>query len=313
MAVCNKYEQLIKQLIARELNREDEQTLLKHTETCQHCKQLVEAHLQLTAEDSYFPETAPADFTKVRQYVIREIRNKDTTPKIAWYHPIADYMSSFITRPAVMASVAILIFLAGFFLHPIISPSSSQPESGLIRQLKYTAQQNTDLKQVENSPYIFSDVRIRDVNRDQIALGFNVSTHLELIRSKNDPLVKEVIAQAVLNPASLGSRLKAISYSEEIMDPKVKEALIFILLNDANLAIRVKAMTSLAKYPFDPKTQNALLRILKADEPVQLRLLAIDYLTNQKLNKEMLKDAIKNLDEPRDAFIRHKLYQQIKN
>lgn len=313
MAVCNKYEKLIKQLIAGEIRHEDEQALLKHIEACQHCRQLVEAHRQLTTKDVNLPDAAPEDFTKVRQNVIRAIRNKETAPKITWYHAIADYMSSYIARPAVMAPLAAVLFLTGYFFHSIILPSARQTDSNLIQQLKYTAQQNTDLQQVENSPYIFSDVRIKDANGDQIALGFNVSTHLELVRPKTDPLVKEVIAQAVLNPASLGDRLKAISYSEEIIDPKVKEALIFALLNDDNLAIRIKAITSLAKYPFDTKIQDALLKILKEDQSVQLRLLAIDFLTNQKLNKQTLEDAIKNSNGSQDAFIRNKLYQQIRN
>lgn len=313
MAVCSKYEKIIKQLIAGEINPENEQALRKHIETCQECRQLVEAHFQLTAQSIHLREAAPEDFMKVRQNVIRTIRNRQAAPKITWYYTIADYIPSFFAKPAVIVPLATIMFIAGFFLHSVILPPASQPDSNLIQQLNYTAKRNTDLHQVENSPYIFSDVRISDVNGDQIALGFNVSTHLELTRSKNDPLVKEVIAQAVLNPASLGNRLKAISYSEEIMDPKVKEALIFILLNDDNLAIRVKAMTSLANYPFDKATQDALLKIIKGDDPTQLRLLAIDYLTNQKLNKQTLEDAIKNLDGSRDAFLRQKLYQQIRN
>ncbi len=313
MAECNQYEKSIKQFIAGEISREDEQSLLQHIEQCQHCKELIEVHYRLALQDFDLPDAAPEDFTKVRQNVIRAIRKKETAHKITWYHHIADHISSLFTRPVVAASAAVVLFLAGFFLSSIILPTPSRSESDLIQHLKYTAQQNTDLQQVENSPYLFSDVRIKNVNGGQVALGFNVSTHLELIRPKDDPLVKEVVAQAVLNPTSLGNRLKAISYSEEIMDPKVREALIFILLNDDNLAVRIKAITSLAKYPADTQIQEAFLRILNEEESVQLRLMAIDYLTNQELNKQTLEDAIMNLDESEDAFIRYKLYQQTRN
>lgn len=320
MAKCRKYEKLIKQLIGGEISREDESLLLRHTEACQHCRELVEAHHRLAADDLDLPDASEQDFVKVRQNVIRAIRNQADLRRIRWYHYIADHITALLTRPIVAAALAAILFLAGVFfgarndwLRQSTSSPARQAEADFIKQLNYVAQQNTDLRQVENSPYLFSDVRIRDVNETQVALEFNVSTHLELVRDKNDPLVKEVVAQAVLNPAPLGNRLKAISYSEKIMHPKVKEALISALLRNDNLAVRLKALTSLAKYPSDPEIREALIRILNEDQSVQLRMMAIDYLTHQKLDTQTLEDAIKNLDNSEDAFFRYKLYEQINN
>lgn len=313
MKECKKYEELLKHLIANEIDDKDKELLLSHIRQCKNCKALYEMHGQLGTQAIDFPEADAGDYLKVRQSVIRSIRNKKAIDDIKWYQNFADHFMIFFSRPAFTVSLSVILFLVGFFLYPIILTSQDHSDFDLAQQLKFTAQQNTDLQEVENSPYIFSDVRFQNVNGDQVSIGFNVSTHLELIRPKNDPLVKEVLAQAVMNSASLGNRLQAISYSEEIMDSKIKEALIFIMLNDNNLAVRIKTMTSLAKYTPDVQIRDAFLKILKDEESVQLRLMAIDYLTSNLSNEKNLEEIIKDLNQAKDAGIKYKLYQQIKN
>jgi hypothetical protein len=313
MKECRKYEVLIKQLIAGDIGKADEDRLREHISYCRDCKELVEAHHQLLAGVFDVAEPDEEDFAGVRQNVLRAIRSKEGVNKIAWYHKVADHVASLFSRPVFAASLSLVLFVSGFFLHSLISQSQSREGSDLIEQLKYTAQQNTDLQQVENSPYIFSDVRLRNVSGGQVALGFNVSTHLEVVRGKSDPLVKEVLAQAVLNPAPLGNRLRAISYSQEIMDSKIKEALILTMLSDDNLAVRIKAMTSLAAYPFDSQIQDAFIKILKGSDVVQLRLMAIDFLTHNLSSDKPLEDMFKDMNDAKDAAIKYKLYQQIRN
>lgn len=313
MKECKKYEGLLKRLIANEIGDEDTKLLLEHVSQCQDCKAIYEMHGQLLSSEIDLPEADTEDYLKVRQSVIRSIRGKKTASDIKWYQYFSDQFLSIFSRPAFTISFSVIALLIGFFLYPLLQSSQGKSDFDLAQQLKFTAQQNTDLQQVENSPYIFSDVRFKNEDGDQVAIGFNVSTHLELIRHKDDPLVKEVLTQAVMNQTSLGNRLQAISYSEEIMDSKIKEALIFTMLNDNNLAVRVKAITSLAKYPSDSKIQDAFLKILKNDQQVQLRLMAIDYLTNNLSNEKNLEKIIKDLNQAKDAGIKYKLYQQIKN
>jgi len=312
MKECKKYEVLIKQLIAGEIEKGGENRLREHISHCKHCSELVGAHDQFKAGVFDVAEPGGEEFVKVRQNVLRAIRSKEAVNRIPWYQSIADHVVSLLSRPLFTASLALILFLGGFFLHSLISQSQIRQGSNLIEQLKYTAQQNTELQQTEGSPYIFSDVRIRNVN-GQVSLGFNVSTHLEIVRDKNDPLVKEVLAQAVLNPAPLGNRLRAISYSEEIIDSKIKEALILTMLNDDNLAVQIKAMTSLASYPFDSQIQEAFLNTLKNSDQVQLRLMAIDYLTHNLSNEKPLQEVFENMNDAKDAGIKYKLYQQIRN
>lgn len=313
MKECKKYEKILKQLISNAIEDEDKKILMEHIQECTECKAVYEMHEQLQSSEIDLPEVALEDYLKVRQSVIRSIREKKTISEIRWYQYFSDQFLSVFSRPAFTISFAIILFIIGFFLYPIVIPSQGQSNFDFTNQLEVTAKQNTDLQQVENSPYIFSDVRLRNINSDQVALGFNVSTYMELIRPKNDPLVKEVLAQAVMNPASLGNRLQAISYSGEIMGSKVKEALIFTMLNDNNLAVRIKAMSSLAKYPSDAAIQDAFLKILKDDKQVQLRLMAIDYLTSNLSKEKNLEEIIKDLNQAKDAGIKYKLYQQIKN
>ena len=89
---------------------------------------------------------------------------------------------------------------------------------------------------------------------------------------------KEMVAQSLVNPSPLGTRLQAIGYAARHSDPKIKQALIFSMLNDSTLAVRLKAMNILKDSEPDEENQAAMVAVLAGEESVQMRLLAMDYL-----------------------------------
>jgi hypothetical protein len=124
-----------------------------------------------------------------------------------------------------------------------------------------------------------------------LALSFDVSTHLELVRDKSDPLVAEILVQSLVNPAPVGTRLEAISLVRS-MEPKVRGALIAAMLEDESLPVRIAALEKLVGQPIDPATEAAFLKVLEIEESVQMRLLAIDYLAKERVAPEVLESAI---------------------
>jgi hypothetical protein len=158
-------------------------------------------------------------------------------------------------------------------------------------QLEFAAVRNRRIEQSANSPYTFSDLRVREVDQGRVALSFDVATHLELVREKSDPLVSEILVQSLVNPSPVGTRLEAIALARSI-EPKVRDALIVAMLEDESFAVRLGALEKLVAKPLSPEVEGALLQVLESEETVQMRLLAIDYLAQERVAPELVESAI---------------------
>ncbi|MGD9900360.1 MAG: HEAT repeat domain-containing protein, partial [Calditrichaceae bacterium] len=246
-------------------------------------------------------------FAEMRSRVLRVIKYRVKNRNESLHRKILPFLLTPFRNPALAASIAAILFLTGFVGGKFMHKNSFNDENGLIRQINFTAEQNRKISQIENSPYIFSNVNFAEIDKNNIALSFDVTTHLEMNRSKSDPVVKEVLTQALLNPESVGNRLKSISLAEEVLDPKIKEALISTMINDPNLGVRQKAMQALAGIPNDERIKDVFLSLLKNEESTNMRLMAIDYLTTSKTSDYMLEKAIQGMEPGKDAAVIYKV------
>ena len=76
------------------------------------------------------------------------------------------------------------------------------------------------------------------------------------------------------------------------------EALIFTLHRDASLAVRIKALTVLADHLDDGEIESAVLETLREDKSVQMRLLALDYLAAHSIDRNVIRDTIRENQRP---------------
>lgn len=313
MKSCKEYNELFKKLIAGEINPLDEEELRRHSATCRLCRKMLQAHAQLTQSSSLLPEATDDELLAVRRRVLNRARQLRQTKTATWFSEFLERLRLFIYQPAFAVALSLLLLFSGLMIGKyVLIPATNGTEPALIRQIGYSAQENSSLRQVQDSPYSYSNVRFEDVNHNRIALSFDVTTHLDVVRPKDDALVKEVLAQSLISPQSLGNRLQSISYSEQIMAPKIKEALIFTMLNDANLAVRQKALNSLIKYSNDAQIQAALLSVLQNEESVQMRLTAVEYLAANSVDSRLLEEELKQSQSRNKSTIelkKNKYYQ----
>jgi hypothetical protein len=68
------------------------------------------------------------------------------------------------------------------------------------------AASNRGISDVEDSPYTYSNVSYRRLDGDRVALEFRRHDYLSTVESVRAPLAREVVAQSLLNPASVGER-----------------------------------------------------------------------------------------------------------
>jgi hypothetical protein len=311
MKACKIGKVLFRDYISEKISPEREEEFLKHIEECPNCRETLKVHKTLSEPYIDLPMPNSMAFSKMRTNVIKRIETEKSRISESWYDVLIEKYNVTLYKPLAAAIILLVVFTLGFFTNRILSNDGDFAKAEIVKNIKQTAVRNSVLSEVEDSPYTFSDVQFRVVDDKNIGLSFDVSTHLDIIKSKDDPVVKEVLAQTLLSPEPLGTRLKSVSISENIMDPKIKEALIFTLHNDNSLAVRMRAMSALMKYKYDKEIQEAFLKLLKEEDSVNMRLMAIEYLAQEKIEKEVLQNAISYLDSGKDLAIRNRINQYL--
>lgn len=310
MKKCHEIEDLIKKMVSGDMDPGDLEKLKQHTSICSDCADLLKAHQMLTS--SSFPLEKPddSDFSMMRSSVSERIRNKRKDSAIDKLLENLNSIWAFLLRPEM--AVAALTLIVGFFLGRFMPSNDESFTEGIIKQISVIANENKHLEDIQNSSYRYSNVSLKEIDSNNISLSFEVSRHVDLVGKKDDPVVKEVLAQTLLNPSAVGTRLKAISYSETILDQKLKEALIFSMHNAPIMAVRLKAMSSLVKYKNDLEVEEAFLKTLREEESVQMRLLAIDYFEKTNFNPDTLRTVLYDLDPAKNRSIMIKANKYIK-
>jgi len=159
------------------------------------------------------------------------------------------------------------------------------------------------LQRVEDSRYSLSNLAFDALDDDRLSLSFDVTRRVEVARRRNDPLVRDLLARALVQPAPMATRLDALSYASGAMDEQVEEALIVALLNDPNVAVRLRALKVLAAQPRNARIRDAFVLLLGVEQAVQLRLEALDYLASAQDGRAELDRVLGRLGQDEDPAL----------
>jgi len=293
MKDIRELEELIIKMQSGEISVDDQDRLQHLVKQYPAYQDLIKTHLMLSAASRLIAEPEATEFKRLRSSVLDALRTRTARSRQSKLMDWVDAVRFYLQRPEI--AIAALTLLVGFFLGRALPPGN-QGTRGIMKQINLVANENKELKDVQNSPYRYSNISFEQLDHQNIALSFDVSTHLELVRPQSDPLVREVISQALLNPSPGGSELKVISMSENMLDRKIKEALIFSLHKAPMLAVRIKAMNALMKYKDDTDVELAFLTVLKNEESIQMRLMILNFFEEINFNRDTLKAALAGLD-----------------
>jgi hypothetical protein len=294
MTECWRFRESIERLLSDEIVQDELEQLLAHTQECANCEKLFELHHDLSDPQLRLTEPEAADLMGVRRAVLRQIRTREaasrativlTRLRLAWLRPAV--------ASVLAASLIVVALAAGVLIGR--GTGLSEPVTGrgtLVPEIQRAASAVHSLQDTAESPYVYSNVRLRETADGRVALSFDVATHLELVRPEDDPLVTEVLLQSMLQDDSLATRLNAITHTADRTDPRVTDALILVMLDDPSLPVRLKALSKLASAPVNRQVEQAMLQVLEHEESVQMRLQAIDYLAREGSRSEELFRAI---------------------
>ncbi len=304
---CRENQELLEPLLRNELSPEQSEGLLAHLEQCGSCEEHFDL-LQRLMTEQIIPEPDELSLARVRGEVLRTLRAEPRATAGSgrnWWRFAAAGFAAVITGG--------LLLYGGYRLgmERVVSPASGletarldDGEAQLTSQIHRAALRSRDRQDLENSPYLYSNVQVRKLGEGRLALSFDVSRHLDLDLQRDDPLVNEVLVQSLLHDRAVGSRLKAISVADERVDDRLTSALIRTMLNDPNLAVRLKAETKLLQGAPAPELVDALVEVLQKEESVAMRLDAIDYLTRHEVSHDVLRNAVdEGVSQGREAVL----------
>lgn len=285
MSDCARFEAMVERLVASDLHDPDLSALLAHGKSCESCGRLLAIHADLAAAGSRAPDPGEDELDARQEQVLAQIvRRRSRRP----------------LRAAAIAAGLALPFLAGVLAGRTLAGrgSGTEPLPRLMDALQAEAAGNHGLGDVENSPFSYSNVSYRKIAGDRVELEFDVQTHLAVVEGARSPLVREVLAQSLLNPSSVGERLKAMSLAAGELNPKLEEAILFALRRDESVAVRMAALTILGGRGSDEAVRDALMTSLREDPSMQVRLAALESLASQRVDHGRIRQAIEDHEKP---------------
>ena len=290
MKECREYREMILKLVTGDLSPDESEALRRHAQTCEGCRRLLEIHEELAREKVRVPEPTEAEFRMMRMNTLARVGPAVGLP---WWRRLPDDTRAYFRAQPAVAALLVALTLGGAFLigrwtvHP-----SRIDDRMLLSSIHQQAAASTGVSGYWDAPFTYNNVSARALPRGRLALSFDVCRHVELVTPESSDLATDVLMHAILEPAPVGTRLKAMGITEQITDARLKETIIFALHHDPDLAIRLKAFEVLSQYPYDVTVQDALLTTLKQDESVQMRFQALDYLAARHVSSETLRRTI---------------------
>lgn len=310
MDECTRLFNQIADLRLRLLDDEEQEELFAHLASCPECRDLMRFHEELTGASGEFGEASGEALAGVRSRVLDEIRSTDVAvaqvqrPVTFWTLGRSRFLA---------AAAAVVLVLGGFATGRMVAGPDLTRSDLLVATLEDSAQNHRQLRDVEDSPNIITNVAVRSIGDGRVAMSFDMARHLEIERSIDDPLVNEVLVHAILGQSSLGSRLKAVSMAAAADNGKVEEALVFSMLEDRELAVRMRALEILAERPVSDDVKQALMQVLRHDESMQMRLLAIEVLARGDASGHQVLEDFLETDEAVDPAIAQRLASYVQS
>lgn len=297
MSDCRELEPLIDRVQADEASEEERERLLDHLDGCPACAELYALLTRMRA-GAGVPEPTPHELVRMRLGVWARI-DATTVPR---REPTPAWRPGMV-RIAWSGLAAAAVFVLGLWLGGRLAPGPGTGDRivglgpgtdaplrpvSLVEELRRAA-----VEPAAGIPgLVVSNLRAAEGAGGRVRLSFDAARRVDLELDRRDPLLSELLAQSLLGPTPVGTRLRAIDLAPSELAPRVRQALIAAMRGDENLGVRLAAQERLAAHPHDDEIGGAMLEVLEREPSVQMRLAAIDYLAASGVGAERLARAI---------------------
>ena len=198
MKECEKFENGIRSLIAGDPELEQLEELVDHCKTCADCRELFEMHRTLAHLGSRFDALEPVDLARTRMLIVERVTaNRRPRSAPGWMAPL---MVPFRLRPLTAVALLAIVFVLGLAVPRI--GKDSVPSARNLADGVFPNAGPIDLK---NSPYNYSNVTVRLIDGNKVALAFDITKRVELVEPAQSEIVKKMLMHALFNPAPTGA------------------------------------------------------------------------------------------------------------
>ncbi len=293
MVDCHAMRESMPLLLTEALDHGRREQTHEHIENCAACAAEWNAYRETWSLLGALPEVeVPA---RVRDRFLAEFAPPSRENVVAFRRrPVAKWLAQ-------AAAVVLLVggsYYAGQRTRPLRTPiDTGNPNVVRVQPASYSIAESRVVPASALSPDIQGRPSIHNVqfvdddpSDNQIALSFDVSSHVTVNGSPNDRSMIRLLSYVLENENSdmAPSRSKAIewvrqTYSDpQNADPEIANALAKVLRNDAHSGVRISAVDTLKTLPgsVSGETRQALIDALKNDPNPAVRLKAVEALAN---------------------------------
>lgn len=237
---------------------------------------------------------------EARNSLMRAIRNNEARPTL--FQKIVSIVNNIVFTNYKFALSGAAVFVIGLFVGYLFFVSTAVNKNGL------TNGNVIDIDKVqkglESGEVKISNIRIPTsiTGEAQIEVSFDAVKPISYKASAEDPLIRSLLASALITGKNPGLRLRTVNTISEQLesekfntDSQIKSALITSLKTDDNPAVRREALLALMKFNFDNDIRDAFLSVLSNDLNSGMRVLAINGLAQLKFQGNSLDDKILNV------------------
>ena len=150
-----------------------------------------------------------------------------------------------------------------------------------------------------------------DPSDGNVEFTYEATAPVHVRGNVNDPMVQDVLSEALVDAQNPGVRLRAVSMlnTDKLKQPDadVKRALITALKLDENNGVRKQALAALQNFPFDNEIRDALLFVLNNDSNPAMRIAAIDAIRTERYrDPEVLRVLEEKANTDGNEYIRYR-------
>ena len=198
MKECEKFENGVRSLIAGDPELKQLEELVDHCKTCADCRALFEMHRTLAHLGSRFDALEPIDLARTRGLIVEEVTaNRRPRSAPGWMVPL---VAPFRLRPLTAVALLAIFFVLGLAASHIGNDSGSSARNSADGLFP-----NAALADLKNSPYDYSNVTVRLLDENKVALAFDITRRVELVEPAQSETVKKMLMHALFNPAPTGA------------------------------------------------------------------------------------------------------------
>ena len=324
---CQRFEARIAELLGGDASSAGFVELCVHVRGCNDCGEVLEIHTRLqdlSAPEGALEEPTAEEWSRVREAVLAQLGRESsmTSEALESADPASpsENASPPVARPShqlhandhrfgrplewlAAAALAVVLLGSGWWFGTSGVGSTRPIDSSSPTGAPISAQQTIAVDDSLDG-YEIDNVRVRDVDGGLVSVSFDLATHVETLRPRTDPLVREAVVRSLWGDADLGGRIAAIEQTGELpLSDTVRDALLHAMLEDPDVAVRMSAQQRLASAELDEHVEPALLEVLRSEESVQMRLLAVDMLADRRVDpSELVRAVEEGQPEPGNAL-----------